>query len=72
MDSTHASSLEISELSETASVALVFPDMANNSLLSVGQLCNEGYYVPTLKIGGVIIFNHEGKSIPKGHRNLVT
>jgi hypothetical protein len=65
MDSTHTASLEIPELSEAASVAYVFPSMAKNSLLSVGKLCNEGYYV-TLKIEGVTIFNHEGKTILKG------
>jgi hypothetical protein len=59
------------ELSEAASVAHVFLSMAKNSLLSVGQLCNEGYYV-TFKIDGVTIFN-SGENHPKrkqvfGHR----
>jgi hypothetical protein len=71
MDSTHTSSLNIPELSDAASVAHVFPAMANNSLLSVGKLFNEGYYV-TFKINGVTIFNHGGKSILKGHRDLGT
>jgi hypothetical protein len=71
MDSTHTASLDIPELSEAASVAHVFPDVENNSLLSVGQLCNEVYCV-TFKIDGVAIFNHEGKAILKGHRDLGT
>jgi hypothetical protein len=45
--------------------------MANNSLLSVGKLCNEGYYV-TFKIDGITTFNDGGKSILKGNRDLGT
>jgi hypothetical protein len=45
MDSTRTASLYIPELSEAASVAHVFPAMENNSFLSVGQSCNEVYYV---------------------------
>ena len=71
MDSSHTAALEIPELSEAASVAHVFPAMANNSLLSVGQLCNEGYYV-TFKLDGVTIFNSKGHAILKGVRYLGT
>jgi hypothetical protein len=71
MDSTHTASLDIQELSEVASISHVFPSMANLSLLSVGQLCNEVYYV-TFKIDDVTIFNHEGKAILKGHMDLGT
>jgi hypothetical protein len=71
MDSTHTASLDIPELNYAASIAHVFPAMENNSFLSVGQVCNEGYYV-TLKIDGVTIFNYEGKAILKGHRDLGT
>jgi hypothetical protein len=42
MDSTHMASLDIPELSKTASIAHVFPGMSNHYLLSVGQLVNEG------------------------------
>jgi hypothetical protein len=63
--------LDIPELSEAASIAHVSPSMANNSLLSVGQLCNEGYHV-TFKIDGVTIFNSGGKAILKGKRDLGT
>jgi hypothetical protein len=50
MDSTHTASLDIPELSNDSSVAHVFPVMAKNSLLSVIQLCNEGYYVTSFKL----------------------
>jgi hypothetical protein len=56
---------DILELSEAASVAHVFPDMANNYFLSVGKLCNEGYSV-TVKIDGVTIINNQGKA-RQGH-----
>jgi hypothetical protein len=71
MDSTNTASLEIPELSEAASVERVYPAMANNLLLSVGQLCNEGYSV-TFKIYGVTIFNNIGKDILKRNRDLDT
>jgi hypothetical protein len=71
MDSTHTASLNIPELSASPAVAHVFPAMVNNSLLSVRQLCNEGYSV-TFKIDGVTIFNKIGKEILKGNRDLDT
>jgi hypothetical protein len=71
MDSTHIASLDIPELSQEASMAHVFACMENHSLLSVVQLCNEGYYV-TLKIDGVTIYNSTEKAILKGQRDLNT
>jgi hypothetical protein len=71
MDSTHTASLDIAELSEDASVAHVFSAMANNSLLSVGKLYNEGFHV-TFKMDGVTIFNSIGKEILKGKRYFDT
>jgi hypothetical protein len=56
MESSHAAELDIPELNKVASKAHVFPGMANHSLLSVGQLCNEGYIV-TLKKASVTVFN---------------
>jgi hypothetical protein len=71
MDSSHTAALDIPELSGSASVVHVFPAMANNSLLSVGQLCNEGCYV-TFRLEGVTIFNPSGRAILKGVRDLGT
>jgi hypothetical protein len=45
VESTHTASLDIPKLNKAASIAHIFPGMANHSLLSVGQLCNEGYSV---------------------------
>jgi hypothetical protein len=71
MDFTHTASLDIPELSVTAAVAHVFPAMANNSLVLVGLLCNEGYSV-TFTIDNVIIFNSIGKEILKINIDLDT
>jgi hypothetical protein len=71
MDSYHTAALDTPELSEAASVAHVFSAMANNSLLYVGQLCNEGYYV-TFKLDGVTLFNSRGHAILKCVRDLGT
>jgi hypothetical protein len=48
--------LYIPELNKAASIAHVFPGMANHSLLSFGKLCNEGYTV-TFRIDSVTIHN---------------
>jgi hypothetical protein len=45
--------------------------MATQYFLSVGQMCNEGYYV-TFRIGGVTIYNSAGKAILKGQRDFYT
>jgi hypothetical protein len=45
MKSTHTATLDIPQLSKVAKAAHVFPVMENNSLFSVGQLCDEGYFV---------------------------
>jgi hypothetical protein len=71
MDSTHTASLDITELSQSASVAHIFPGVANHSLLSVGQNCNEGYYI-TFRIDGVTIYNSAEKAILKGQWYLNT
>jgi hypothetical protein len=71
MDSTHTASFDIPELSEADSVAHVFPAMETTPLISVGQLCNEGYYV-TFNINGVKKINSEGKAILKGLRYVGT
>jgi hypothetical protein len=45
--------------------------MVNHYLLSVGQLCNEVYYV-TFRIDAGTIYSAAGKSILKGSRDLNT
>jgi hypothetical protein len=70
MDSTHIASLDIPELSKAASIAHVFPGMENHYLLSVGQFCNEGYYV-IFSIDAVTIYSSAGKSIFKEKEILI-
>jgi hypothetical protein len=67
----HTASLDIPELRKAASIAHILPGMANHSLLSVGELCNEGYYV-TFRIYAVTIYISAGKPILKGKRDLNT
>jgi hypothetical protein len=43
--------------------------MLNHSLLPVGQLCNEGYYI-TFRIDAFTMYSSVGKSILKGKRDL--
>jgi hypothetical protein len=45
MESSYTADLDIPELNAAASKAHVFPGVSNHSLLSVRQLCNEGYIV---------------------------
>jgi hypothetical protein len=71
MDYTHTASLDIPKLRKAESIANIFPGMVNQYLISVGQLCNEGYYV-TFRIDAVTIYNSAGKSILKGKRDLNT
>jgi hypothetical protein len=71
MESTHTTALNIPELNKSSSIVHVFPGMANHSLLSVGQLCNEGYTV-TLRNKLVTICNFQELQILKGARDLDT
>jgi hypothetical protein len=71
MESTHTAFFYISELSKAASAAHIFPAMENNSLLSVGQLCDEGYYV-LFSISEVIIQDSKQKTLLKGSRDSST
>jgi hypothetical protein len=52
-------------------MAHVFPGMANHSLLSVGQLCNEGYTV-TFRNALVTICDSQELQILSGARDLDT
>jgi hypothetical protein len=69
MDSSHTADLDIPELNAAASKAHVFPGLANNYLLSVGQLCDEGYIV-TFKNALVTIYDSEKSQILSGPRDL--
>jgi hypothetical protein len=50
---------------------MFFPGMANQSLLSVGQLCDKGYIV-TFKRASVTICDSEKAQILTGPRDLNT
>jgi hypothetical protein len=71
MESSHTAELDIPQLNTAASKAHVFPGIANHSLLSVGQLCNEGYIV-TFKQALVTICDSEKAPILPGPRDLHT
>jgi hypothetical protein len=71
MDSSHTDELDIPELNAAASKEHVSPGMANHSLLSVGQLCDEGYIV-TFKQASVTICDSEKSQILNGPRDLDT
>jgi hypothetical protein len=71
MESSHTAALDIPERNVAASIAHVFPGMANHSLLSVGQLCNEGYTV-TFNNASVTICDPHEFQILSGARDLDT
>jgi hypothetical protein len=71
MESSHTSDLDITGLNDDASKAHVFPGMAHHSLLSVGQLCDEGYIV-TFKQDPVTICNSENSKLLSGPRDETT
>jgi hypothetical protein len=71
MESYHTAELDIPELNAAASKAHVFPGMANHSLLSVGQLCDEGCIV-TFKNASVTVCNSQKSQILSGPRDLDT
>jgi hypothetical protein len=71
MESSHTSELNIPQLNAAASIAHVFPGMDNHSLLSVGQLCNEGY-IFTFKDASVAVCNSQKFQILSGPRYLDT
>jgi hypothetical protein len=71
MESSHTADFDIPELNAAASKAHVFPGMAHHSLLSVGQLCDEGYIV-TFRQDTVIICNSESSELLSGPRDETT
>jgi hypothetical protein len=62
MESSNTAELDIPKWNAAASKAHVFPRMANHSLLSVGQLCDEGYIV-TFKSASVTVCNSQKSQI---------
>jgi hypothetical protein len=71
MESSHTADLDIPELNADASKSHVFPGMAHHSLLSVGQLCDEGYIV-TFRQDTVTICNSESSRLLSGPQDLNT
>jgi hypothetical protein len=71
MESSHTADLDIPELNAAASKVHVLPGMANHSLLSVGQLCDEGYRV-TFQRDTVTICNSESSKLLSGPRDVTT
>jgi hypothetical protein len=71
MESSHTAELCIPELNAAASKAHFFPGMANHSLLSVGQLYDEGYIV-TFKHASVTVCNSQKSQILNGPQDLDT
>jgi hypothetical protein len=71
MESSHTAELDIPELNAAASKAHVFPGMAKHSLLSVGQLCKEGYIV-TFKNASVIVCKSQKSQILSGPQDSDT
>jgi hypothetical protein len=71
MESSHTADLDIPEFNTAASKAHVFPGMANHSLFSVGQLCDEGCIV-TFKQDTVTICDSGNSQILSDPRDLNT
>jgi hypothetical protein len=71
VDSSHTADLDVLELNAATSKAHVFPGVANHSLLSVGQLCDEGYIV-TFQHDTVTICNSESSKLLSGPRDETT
>jgi hypothetical protein len=71
MEYSHTADLDIPELNAAASKAHVSPGMANHSLLSVEQLCDEGYIV-TFKQASVTICDSGNSQILSGPRDVNT
>jgi hypothetical protein len=71
MESSHTADLDVLELNAATSKAHVFPGMANHSLLSVGQLCDEGYIV-TFQHDTVTICNSDSSKLLSGPRDETT
>jgi hypothetical protein len=71
MESSHTADFDIPGLKAAASKAHVFPGMAHHFLLSVGQLCDEGYIV-TFRQDTVKICNYDHSKLLSGPGDVTT
>jgi hypothetical protein len=71
MESSHTADLDIPKWNAAASRSRVFPGMAHHSLLSVGQLCNEGYII-TFRRDTFTICNSDNAKLLSGPRDVTT
>jgi hypothetical protein len=71
MESSRTADLDIPELNAAAIKVHVLPGMAHHSLLSVGQLCEEGYIV-TFQRDMVTICNSDNAALLSGARDDTT
>jgi hypothetical protein len=70
-ESSHTADLDIPKLNDDEYKARGFPGMAHHSLLSAGQLCDEGY-IFTFKQNEVTICNAESSKLLSGPRDMTT
>jgi hypothetical protein len=71
MESSHTADLDTPECNAAKSKAHVFPGMSHHSLLSVGQLCDEGYIV-TFQQDTVTVCNSDNSKLLSGPRDVTT
>jgi hypothetical protein len=71
MEFSHTADLDIPEFNDALSKAGVFPGMAHHSILSVGQLYNDGYIV-TFRQDSVTICNSNNARLLSGPRDDTT
>ena len=68
--SSHVDELDLPNLPLAARIAHVFPDLASNSLLSIGQLCDAGCTAPFTKDTVKIEFDSD--TVLMGSRSPMT
>jgi hypothetical protein len=71
VESSHTADLDIPGFNSAASKAHVFPGMELHSLISIGQLCQEGYIV-TFHRDTVTIHNSKSSKLLTGPRDITT
>jgi len=70
MQATHTGQLHLPGLSEKARTTHIFPTLASGSLLSIGQLCDEGCTATFTK--NKLYIYKQGKIILQGQRSNLT